>query len=817
MKSTTIIFLCLILAAGSNAETVVPKSSQIDDLQAQLLLAQTADPSTAAKIYIQLLQNKNLTPTERATITAQQGANALRLGYFVQAKTIYQQALALDPTNQAIDHDYANAAMAWGDFYLAEKIIRHELQREPSYELKHELAAILRAGQRYEEAEGIYYELLYRQPNDGRTRLALARLQIAEKDFPAALSNARCAAQSLTTNKEAALIIATAQHYLNPTSTPQDFVYANAENFTTANAAEHAEAQQLAQNGEYLKALALNKEILERDPNYFPAALSQAELYAASRQYKEALNCYKSLLTNFPTASKLLIDYARVLSWDRQYQAALDLYEKIAAMNPRDPLPKKEMARVALWAKQWRRGFSTYDELLAQAVDIQLLASCPSNACPSLKKELAHSHQDPPYQGYEKLLWQGTNLPPQMRELMLNYWGTYRLQKAIYLEKKAKYLSWRRYPGQAGSYYSRLIQTVPGNQEAFFDYAQLACQQGLNDVAIEQYEKLLKIDPLHSRAQTALAAEKLKKHPLAVGRYNYWRESGRGDISQLTRNDFRLGAAIPFLSRNTLGLYANQWYEQPHWTNGWFDASGFNAELLSIFNPYWQFRGNFTRKIYTTSGPKDLSSGDATLQASLYNYVQLGFTYRRSDEVQNYFGMLQGIQADNWRLSADSAVYNGISFNGLAEWKEYTDDNRGEYYFLQGSCEVTDHPRVLKLGANVEYRDTEHKSPTEHFGTLPPGQQPIHPYWTPINYTAGGILINWYHDISKEYGCGERRHYYELKVLLRYDTEENPSLQPEMAWHFDITRRWTINLAGYVVISELWNGQSLNGSLSYRF
>ena len=51
-----------------------------------------------------------------------------------------------------------------------------------------------------------------------------------------------------------------------------------------------------------------------------------------------------------------------------------------------------------------------------------------------------------------------------------------------------------------------------------------------------------------------------------------------------------------------------------------------------------------------------------------------------------------------------------------------------------------------------------------------------HPYWTPQDWLGGALVVEWYHDLSKLFFCGGQLNYYDLRLSLGTDTENNPSV-----------------------------------------
>jgi tetratricopeptide (TPR) repeat protein len=578
-------------------------------------------------------------------------------------------------------------------------------------------------------------------------------------------------------------------------------------------------------------AIACYEEALKRDAACFPARMGLAEILAVDHRFDRAIDAFKELAREYPGDSKIWISLARALGWSKRYDESIKVYNEICRANPLDPVPRMEKARTAAWGKRMEEAEETYRALCEPPVDRQLLSALEPFRRGSYDPRLSElfdkidgiDKRGSLYEGYETFSkglssLQPTLPPGQTRSLetvRLSLLPLYRIQKGAYLESRAKALAMNGRFTQAMDTYEELTAFRPGNEEAHFDYAQIQCALGLSDREADTYERLLTLDPLHGLAGMALERQQIRISPSVTGGYSYWKEEGRGELARIARQRADLSLDFPILSTYHLKVAGHRWVESPTRWDGNYQAYGYSVELNGVVNPYISGALNFTRKDYTSKGLKDEYLGFANLWFNLRDYARLGLGFDRRDELYNNFGVKQGIQADHWWAELISRITKRLEVRGMADIIYYTDDNRGQFYGLSIGYAFTDHPRVFKVMAAGEYRDTKHKDAYQYDG--PNLVDITHPYWTPQNYYAGSVTFEWNHDLSKLFFCGCEANSYDIRLTLGTDTEINPAIRVEGGWHYEFLGHWVLNLKGLVHRSKLWNAEALWASLQYRF
>jgi len=591
-------------------------------------------------------------------------------------------------------------------------------------------------------------------------------------------------------------------------------------------------AQLLAADGFNRQAIDTYQAAMDRDPQCFPARLGLAEILGVDHQYDRSLELYRALAADFPGDSKILISWARVLAWSKHYHQSIEVYERAHKLNPADPVPPREMARTAAWGKMMPKARRIYASLWEKPVDRQLLAALEAlqaqRASPglqSLVQQLRDTPNDSIYQGYEKVSRKPAKLShsltpetqAQLEQVLVELLPAYKVQKAAYLESRAKWLAWNKRLTTALDTYQELVEAEPGNQEALFDQAQAECALGLCEQEAETYRDLLLIDPLHNLAGMALERVEISRHSSLRLGHTYWEETGSGEhaVSQIARHQTGLTLDYPLTCAHHLRLSALRWLDRPKDGGGAYWADGFSLELKGLLNPYIRYGLMWTHKYYEKGSVADLDSGHARVWFNLRNYAELDLGYERTNEIYNNFCIRQGTQADQVWVGLSSWLTRKLEVQSQARYINYSDNNDSKVFSLSGGYDVTDHPRTLRLKLRGEYRDSNKINRYIYRGeTL---VNIIYPYWTPKNYLGGAMGLEWRHDLSKFFFCGSELHYYGLRAFLLSDSKGNTGYALEAEWNYEFYKRWTINLKGLLQRSDQWDANAIWAYVQYKF
>lgn len=744
-----------------------------------------------------------------------------------EAESLYRKMLLQEPTAGDVLFAMARLKMAEKDFVAAEewarRAVKGSVERSESRLL---LGNVLVALHRYDEARRVYREATAAGSVSAAT-LGIGRSYVKE-GIPESAGQVFAQAMKTSPGDVEVRFRATGPE----TIAEGEFI---GEIIRTEGSPRRLMrwAGLYAAEGRRKDAVRIYEAALFRDPEFFPAQIELAELLALDQQFDRSIALYGELSTRFPGVSKILIGQARVLGWAKRYRESLDLYQQIHRLNSRDPVPVREMARTALWGKLYTESSTAYDQLLSPPVDRSFQGVLLS-ATRGLRNErlmtavrnlVKSTELGSVMEGYGRFRNDfdrfGQTLPQQEKKaiegVLLDFLPAWRIQKAAALERKAKELVRRKRPSRSLPVYRELIAFEPWNEEARFDLAQVLCGLGLCNREKETYQELLEIDPLHALAGRALKRREILSRPALSLTGSAWGEKGRGDLSQINRFQTGLGLDVPVSGQYHLRFKLFDWIEQPLYNDKSYSYSAYGPSLVvdGVFSPAVKGEAGWTLKNYVNESLASRQTGFGRLWFNVRDAAVLGLGVERKDEISNLFGLRQGVQSDTLSISARSDLTRQLEISGTAHWIEYNDGNGGLHDSLNLGYAFTDHPRIFKVILSGDYRDTrETNIYRDRFGQL---YDIIHPYWTPAHNKAAGVTLEWYHDLSKEFFCGNELHYYDIKLSFGTDSESNNSVQFDAEWHYEFRERWTVGLRGMVHRSREWDAQALMGEVSWRF
>ena len=579
------------------------------------------------------------------------------------------------------------------------------------------------------------------------------------------------------------------------------------------------------ENNRYREAAFCFKSALEKDPDCFPARLSLAETLAVDQKYNEAIREFEILENTWPGNWKVGVSHARALAWAGQYDRAMDRYEEMRKADPGDPVVTMEKARVAAWAKKMDTAARLYTFLCRPTVDERLalaLEKSDSNGSfPDGKAAVEKAGKKTGYGTYEQLLARLSNtaVPSNVRSrnlklILARLWGGYQIQKQAVLESRAKASLWnRRFPGALKTY-TELLETRPGNQEALFDQARVQCVLGLRDCEAATYQSLLRLEPRHTMANNALERLKLSGRPLASGGFSFWDEKGRGDLSKMERLLSETGIHLPLFDRHQISAKGLSWKEQPGNNGETISAIGHEIGYSLVLSPHITASAHWRRKYYSDDlGRTDTGSLRFTWRTDSGGILTAGFD--RMDEIYNSYGLKQKIQSTVPGLTALYPINHYWNLDGDLKFKQYSDHNQGVEAGMGLGRLVWDHPRQLKAEVTLRYRDTDEKS-IFHYenGIL---TDITHPYWTPEEHGTMAAGLKWRHDLSPEYVCGAKQHFYQVGASVGAETEGNTFFKIRGQWRYDMTDRISVDLNTLIHRSGQWDAFGVWAGAQYRF
>lgn len=591
--------------------------------------------------------------------------------------------------------------------------------------------------------------------------------------------------------------------------------------------------QLYAENHCYDQAITCFRVALKYDPDCFPAQLALAETLAYDEQFDASAALFETLDKASPGNRKVLLSWARVLAWSKHYDESLVIFQKMTRLNHRDPLPVMEMARAAAWGKRFDLTRKTYGQLWALPVDRELLdrikALTTKGAGDSeqlgrmVRRVEDNLEEETPFHAYESFVKQlsdgkhelSVHLRESLKWVAAALHGTYRIQKTAYLESEAKDQAWKGQYPLALKTYQALLAVAPGNQEAVFDKAQVACALGLCDLETGAYKTLIRFDPYNNLARKGLLRQQTRNNLLLSAHYHFWEEAGRGELASIERQRSDLKAILPLTCRYHMWGTGHHWLEKPDRSEDTYRADGFSIGFNGVFGPHLTGTAEWTRKTYADDGIKNSDTGLTHLWWRMDTGARIGAGYERAEELYNDFGIRQGTLSSNWWLGAVIPFSYHLEISGDVRYKRYNDDNQAHQLFLSGEYKFTDHPRVFAIVLAGIYRNTDEKTDFHYEdGRL---EDVSHPYWAPQDFLSGKIALEWRHDLAKALFCGAEQHNYTLRLAHGYESGGNQFTSLAGEWTYEFKKHWSAALNGFVQRSQQWDATGMWASLQYQF
>jgi len=297
----------------------------------------------------------------------------------------------------------------------------------------------------------------------------------------------------------------------------------------------------------------------------------------------------------------------------------------------------------------------------------------------------------------------------------------------------------------------------------------------------------------------------------------YLKEKGRGNILQIARYRNDITLELPVFSKSHLFLAGNTWQENTFYDRKTHAAEGMTLAFNSSFSDNIRGEASWTMKRYEGNDFKDIDSGYCRLLFNIYDRASLTVGFERAEEIYNYFGMMQGVQSDNFWIFLSSDITDNLELNGLVKYISYTDDNEGFAARAAAGYAFTDHPRSLKLIVSAEYRDTKENYIAIYYDDFTFLANISHPYWCPWNYTAETVTLEWTHDLSGARTPAGMKHYYILAAAFTMDSENNPAGGLQGKWSRELGSHWSAGVTAMIYRSRKWDGEGAFAELNYRF
>lgn len=746
---------------------------------------------------------------------------------------------------------YADALIRSGALHRAEGVLRELLAQEPeASEPRLRLGDLLQAQGRYYAAEHQYTRLLVANPEDEAVQARLERLaetagfrhhharQRAAAEDPLALPPlarfatrpARDAAEdpgpraggSGDPSPSIQVPAAPGVHPAAPLDThgaPEDpgGPPAGAPEAAQGKATPDPEgalerleaAERLVEQDDLRGAEAAVRAALAHDPELTTARYRHADLLIALGELERAASQLEALAERFPDATQPRLALARLASWQGDLERSRQLYDALAAAHPQDPTFGWEAARVAWWAGDAEEARRRYEALLAGPAEAE---GAERGQQPPDAAGLEAA--EPPLSGLEA----GLRVHEAPIAAHPDY-PRYAVQRAIHLEGRAKVLVRDRRPLEALSVLERSAAFQPGNQEALYDQAQLACSLGLCDRERAAYHQLLEVAPWHGQARQSLALLERERSPQAGAQAAYSSESG--EETELETRSYGLHAGVPLAERAraevAVDRLAHEFEPEPEQGEELERTRGrrVQATLSGVATPRLRYRAGLAHTRLDADAAADATEASVHAAYRPADRWRAAGTLALERVLRNARTATDRIDRRVGALELDHSPDRRIDLASRAELADYSDGNRGLLLQLQPRARITEHPRELTLGWTLQYRD--YAEDDEDLTNGENGNTDTYPYWTPQRYVANRLLLEWRHDLAEVLACRALAHHYRLRVEPYADNDGNSGARWSAAYTWDATDHLQLSADAFLERSDEWDTEGVSLSLTWHF
>lgn len=786
----------LSLAWTGRKDEALPRLARLaaerpDDVEIGRALAELSPSPVNSANALELARKRvEATPNDPLALADLADLEALR-GHAAAARSLHARAAAQPApaeTVASLQLRRARAGILWGDFYAAEAAYRNGLVANPDDDrLRADLVGLLVAMDRFERAETACLVWIDRAPGSTAAHDALAKLR--QRGSPAA-----------------------AKQFTPPELLPDKAP------------ALHALAGQAAGAGRFDFAVTCLRAARAADPDYFPARLDLAEFLAITGHYDEANRDFETLAAEFPESRQILLKQARALGWSRRYDDSLAAYERLRALNPEDRIPLLEQARVASWGKQRRHSAELYAKAWEHPVDQRLagaLAAFPAERfpLPDTRDLLEKSTERAPFEATEAFERELAQLPADqsapLAQLRLDLHSDLLLQRAFWLENRAKQLAWDGRMPEAQHVYERLLAANPLNQEALFDLSQVQAAQGLGAEERVTLGRLLTLDANNQLAARGLFRRDRRSEPTLTATADYFRENGRGSLSSIRRSRGSLVAEFTADDRFHLHAGLLRWREDPDTRSKNYYADGFTIGADGVFNERLSGSAEYTHKDYDSLPTRVTDTGMVQGWLVAGEGLRIGLGFERREELANEWALNEGTTSDHRWIGAHWDATRRASIEAKADSIAYSDNNDGVHLNLSPAYVWSEHPRTFKTTLSLDWRDTAKDNVDVYAG--PTLIDIIHPYWTPQDYFGATLILEWRHDLAREFFLGAPEHWYDIRLGLSTGNDGNSGLTLAADYAKEWDDRWIVRAGIEATTSQEWEALRARLALTRRF
>jgi len=600
-------------------------------------------------------------------------------------------------------------------------------------------------------------------------------------------------------------------------------------------------------DGDYKLSIQLFNQILSWDPGNQAALVSRGEAKASLRDEgmtQSALTDFDRLLRQAPSNIRARLGVARINAAMKDYEKAVINYDLILQHDPSYSVAIREKARSQTWSQNPDAAASTYAQLAKT----------------------------------ESFNISGTGMPSALDVEGMHLTGSAQaeIEAITSLEQRSKDMLLNRFYYKSIPLLRSLIETEPSNQEARFDLAQALSNTGQTTSAINEYEKLLRINPNHREAGMALSRN---QHDL-LPRFHSSLESINQDStgydqdpsnpnsgSSLSTTRLSLGTSLPLgdvderlhLTYSKLDLSPGfgeipevnqEGYSGNIFTIGYKNTperneQGANRFLLHSNLNLEGYVHDLDKSITYDIGVDVTLDDQLTLFANAFSenvienqnslvtqrehqillgHTDAGFDPLTDSDPLGPGGLDQGY-FDSFRGFATSPVSRtganvGLRYTASRFWESnmeltnasYSDKNSLLRFHFANMLNITLPPKELKVSLVYDYQDFGDETSGDYHRNVGAAR-----YFAPNNYASYSAAIEWRQWIGKDFFKGANQTWYNLAYASIWDSNGGNYDNISAKFNYDFDDHMSLIISTSMLNSAYYNSNTAFFGFDYRF
>jgi len=573
---------------------------------------------------------------------------------YQRAIALYEEILKDKNGNAAIDRKLAEVFLWSGQYDKAINIAKNQLKENPKdIKIKLILAKALHYSDNTKDAAFIFKEIL----SDKTARLdrnqeeeikkLLGEAYMIEKDYKNSIEQYRAILeqnpQDTKTRLALADILSWQKNYDECINEYLKVLEAEPNNFQ----AKEKLANVYLWKKDYKNAESLFKEIIKSDPENVNVKVILGQMLLWQGRNTEAVTYFEEVLANDKRNLKAMESLADVLSYKKEFNRSIFLYKEILKQK-KDLDIEEKLAAVLSWARQYKESLKLYDEILSEKENFRIRLQ---------KARVLGWAKD--YNGSLK----------EYKKILDNQYDA-----LVELEMKSKKAYWNNRIKTAIEDYNTLIEKDPTNIEAMFDLSQIYAHNQMWKEAIGEFSKILSDNPEHFRAKEGLQKVKLISEHISLKSGYEFREADSQSRDMDVRKhsianklNCPIGSSINVgfedkittrifsdfkdVLQNEVKLSASYIQNPSGWVEGFYGLSTYDNDIDNI-----QYFG-------------------AKLNIRVFDFVTNTFSYEREPLENSSKVIRENYYSDNFKERIDIDINTRIKAGADYLYQSYSDDN----------------------------------------------------------------------------------------------------------------------------------------------